>query len=654
MLLPMPRNMSNDDDDDGDEEEKDDVHWEDGAPLCLLRAVLQEPWMTKALQHNNNNTDNNNRATPIIRATSSPSTNAFSFRIAFVIALCQGLGVALTDALAHLLTRSPDPSDRLTQRSLTGLRRCVVAVMVLLGRVVMDHCKGEATGGGGGRGVNGQTTAAAALDDAADDGNDGLRLHPPVLRKLGGQGHSIKSNQETASSSSSLAFSLSSMRRTVDAIVAFLTNHRGGDNSTATTATTAAASLAIACHDLAHLIDRTMMMVTADAHLEGNEGVLPHHHQVQMGPSIVSSMAAVIDQAIQQHRVRYHRHPHPHRDDRDSNGNSDSYGSSGTSAGANNGSNNNSLGLLADGDSDGLFWRQMSGSADPLSALMCAHYLPHHQGLCRGLGLDDRQPMVRVLVRVINSAGFKLDACTLRLEVFSSPAFTGTGTGTKDMGVMTTDSSSTGGGGTSMVGMASSCVIMEDHYHQQQQYHQPTQTPQRDDNSNSSGGSSGGGNVVMMEYWQPGVAVEKVYHLQVPTCRVVSSIYFSKCPYLDASLSLALPLLVYLGLIYHHLIFLPLSPLSFISFSSVASQLSEPSCGSDTVIPLSQPLPLPLLLPWSCRLWISSKPTTTIPTPPTTITTATTATATAPLLVSTRRMSAAPSLRPPLPLPRRR
>ena len=648
--------MSTDDDDDGDEEEKDDVHWEDGAQLCRLRAVLQEPWMTKALQHNNNNNNNNNNNTRArvgnvlsLRAASSPSTDAFSFHIVIVTALCQGLGVALADALARLLTRSPDPSDPLTQRRLTGLRRCVVAVMMVLGRVEIEYNKGDETGGGGGRGMNGQTTATAALNAGGDDGNDGLRLHPPVLRKLG-QGHNTKINQQTASSSSSssLTLSLSSMRRTVDAIIAFLANHRGGDTSTATTA---ASSLAVTCRDLLHLIDRTTVMVTADTHLEGNEGVLPHHHhQYQMGPS----MAAVIDQVIQRHRRRYRRHPHPHprRDDRDSNGNSGSHGYSGTSAGVNYGSNNNSLGLLADGDGDGLFWRQVNGSSDPLVTLMCAHYLSY-QGL--GRGLDDDQPMMRVLVRVINSAGFKLDACTLRLEVFSSLAFSGvgigTGRGTKDRGAMTTDSSSTGGGGTSMVGIACSCVIMEDHYHQQQQYQQPTQALQRDDNSNSSGSSGGsGGNVVMMEYWQPGVAVEKVYHLQVPTCRVVTSIYLSKCHFLDASLSLALPLLVYLGLIYHHRIFLPLSPLP-IAFSSVASLLSEQSCGSATVTPSPQPLPLPLPLPWSRRLWSSSKPTTPIPTPPPPQPpTITTATAITPMLVSTRRMSTAPSLSPPLPL----
>ena len=139
-----------------------------------------------------------------------------------------------------------------------------------------------------------------------------------------------------------------------------------------------------------------------------------------------------------------------------------------------------------------------------------------------------------------------------------------------------------------------------------------------------------------------------------PDVFVVTSIYLSKCHFLDASLSLALPLLVYLGLIYPHLLFprVP-SPLP-ISFSSVASLLSEQSCGSATVTPSPQPLPLPLPLhlPRSRRLWISSKPTTPIPTtpfpqPPTIAT----ATATAPMLVSTRRMSAAPSLHlPPLPL----
>ena len=235
----------NDDDDDGDgvEEEKDDDdnEEEEDGHLCLLRAFLQEPWMIKALHHPQDDDRSTNTRE---RARASPRADAFSFRVVFVSAACRCLGVALADAVARLVTRpsnTPSHPPTQTRRRLAGLGRCVTAVAVVLGSVGMDrrhHQKaaepeGHGTGGGGNRGgnrgaVNGQSATTAVLDAvAADDGDDALRLYPPVLRKLG-QDHSSSSSGSSyrAASSSSLASSLSSIRRTVDALAVFLTNGR--------------------------------------------------------------------------------------------------------------------------------------------------------------------------------------------------------------------------------------------------------------------------------------------------------------------------------------------------------------------------------------------------------------------------------------------
>jgi membrane protease subunit (stomatin/prohibitin family) len=67
------------------------------------------------------------------------------------------------------------------------------------------------------------------------------------------------------------------------------------------------------------------------------------------------------------------------------------------------------------------------------------------------------------------------------------------------------------------MGMGASCVVLEDVYYQQQQQQQQQQHAQerhRGDHINGSS-SSNGGNVFVVEYWQPGVAVEKIFHLQV-------------------------------------------------------------------------------------------------------------------------------------------
>ena len=57
---------------------------------------------------------------------------------------------------------------------------------------------------------------------------------------------------------------------------------------------------------------------------------------------------------------------------------------------------------------------------------------------------------------------------------------------------------------------------MEDSYHQQQQYYIHAHGPQREDNISGNSNS----NVAVIEYLQPGVAVEKVYHLQVCLSRL--------------------------------------------------------------------------------------------------------------------------------------
>ena len=137
------------------------------------------------------------------------------------------------DALARLHTPSPSPQGnsyrRPTRRLLTGLRRSTTAVAVVLASLEVDHnhtaaetrSNGHENGGNRSRvAVSGQGTAGAL--DAAADGDDDIRLYPPALQKLG-QDHR-NSNQHASSS----WLSLSSIRRTVDAIAVFLSHERGG------------------------------------------------------------------------------------------------------------------------------------------------------------------------------------------------------------------------------------------------------------------------------------------------------------------------------------------------------------------------------------------------------------------------------------------
>ena len=132
-------------------------------------------------------------------------------------------------------------------------------------------------------------------------------------------------------------------------------------------------------------------------------GVLHQQQQQQQQQQQSGPVMAIIDQVIRRHRRRYqhrqqHQQHHLRRGDcRDTSSASSSLG--------------DSHALLADSDGDGLFWRQVSGSADPLSALMCAHRLPGYtrdshahsnQTRANGALQHHLHPVVRVLVRVVN------------------------------------------------------------------------------------------------------------------------------------------------------------------------------------------------------------------------------------------------------------